>query len=276
MQLSNAPAQIVKAWATAGSKTNPIPVPSQIGITPGAASWTDGFPPLCDTDASAGGIPPTMPDMNGGLYQMSAVDLWMCAGGGFPYSSAFSAAIGGYPKGARVQMASGAGYWMSTADNNATDPDTSGAGWIVAFPAPPAPAAVVSSAYQSIAQTITSTIKVTIDTVEFDPASMWDSTNKRFVATIAGYYRVSGVISTNLSAPGGDENVAVYVNGAMVKIGQGNSSQFTGSAELMYLNFDVVIHLSVSDYVEVYLEVSGSTITQTGAASTYAQIQLLR
>lgn len=129
MELSQVPVQIVKAWATAGSKTNPIPVPSQVGITPGAASWTDGFPPLCDTPLISGGIPPSMQDTNGGLYQMSAIDLWMCAGGGFPYSSAFSSAIGGYPKGARVLMASGNGYWVSTADNNVTDPDTGGAGW---------------------------------------------------------------------------------------------------------------------------------------------------
>ena len=129
MELANAPAQLVLAWASAGSKNNPIPVPSQQGITPGAASWTDGFPPLCDTPLSDGGIWPSMQDTNGGLFQMSAVDVWMCAGGGFPWSSSFSTAIGGYPKGARVLMASGNGYWVSTVDNNVTDPDTAGAGW---------------------------------------------------------------------------------------------------------------------------------------------------
>jgi hypothetical protein len=70
-----------------------------------------------------------MQDTNGALYQMSAVDVWMCAGGGFPYNSAFQTAIGGYPKGARVLMASGNGYWVSTVDNNTSDPDTGGAGW---------------------------------------------------------------------------------------------------------------------------------------------------
>ena len=130
MQLSQVPAQLVEAWATGdSSKTNPIPVPSQQAITPGAASWTDGFPPLCATPLASGGIPPSKEDMNGGLYQMSAVDVWMCAGGGFPYNSAFQAAIGGYPKGGRVLMASGGGYWVSTVDNNMTDPDTGGAGW---------------------------------------------------------------------------------------------------------------------------------------------------
>jgi hypothetical protein len=130
MELANAPSQLVEAWAAGdSSKTNPIPVPSQQGVTPGAASWTDGFPPLCAEPIASGGIPPSKADMNGGLYQMSAVDVWMCAGGGFPYNSAFSASIGGYPKGARVLMASGNGYWVSTADNNVTDPDTGGAGW---------------------------------------------------------------------------------------------------------------------------------------------------
>ena len=130
MQLSSVPSQIVEAWATGdGTKTNPIPVPSQQGITPGAASLTDGFPPLCATPIASGGIPPSKADMNGILYQMSAVDVWMCAGGGFPYNSAFQTAIGGYPKGARVLMASGNGYWVSMVDNNVTDPDTGGAGW---------------------------------------------------------------------------------------------------------------------------------------------------
>ncbi len=130
MQLANAPAQLVEAWATSDStKTNPIPVPSQIGVTPGAASWTDGFPPLCAEPLISGGVPPSKADMNGALYQMSAVDVWICAGGGFPYNATFSSAIGGYPKGARVLMASGNGYWVSTVDNNISDPDTGGAGW---------------------------------------------------------------------------------------------------------------------------------------------------
>ncbi len=134
MQLSQVPAQLVEAWATGdSSKTNPIPVPSQIGITPGAASYTDGFPPLCATPIASGGIPPSKADMNGILFGMSAVDVWMCAGGGFPYSATFQTAIGGYPKGARVLMASGNGYWVSTMDNNTNDPDTGGAGWASAY-----------------------------------------------------------------------------------------------------------------------------------------------
>ncbi len=131
MQLNQAPVQLVLAFgADAGSSyINTIPVPSQISTHPGAASYTDGFPPLTMTDVTAGGVPIAGPDMNGILNEMSAVDVWMCAGGGFPYNATFSAAIGGYPKGARVLMASGNGYWVSTVDNNTSDPDTGGAGW---------------------------------------------------------------------------------------------------------------------------------------------------
>ena len=69
--------------------------------------------------------------MNGGLFQMSGIDVWMSAGGGFLWSSAFSAAMGGYPMGARVLMASGiGGYWRSIVDNNTSNPDTGGAGWV--------------------------------------------------------------------------------------------------------------------------------------------------
>lgn len=131
MLLSSAPAQLVLPWGNSdSSKTSPIPVPSQIGVTPGAASWTDGFPPLCATPVTSGGVPPAKADMNGSLFQMSAIDVWYSAGAGFPYNSGFSTAIGGYPKGARVLMASGLGYWRSTVDNNTTDPDTGGAGWV--------------------------------------------------------------------------------------------------------------------------------------------------
>ena len=53
------PPQLTQAFAFSGTK-NLIPVPSQIGITPGAASFTDGFPPLTATPIGSGGIPPRL------------------------------------------------------------------------------------------------------------------------------------------------------------------------------------------------------------------------
>jgi hypothetical protein len=110
-----------------------IPVASQIGITPGAASLTDGFPPLTFSPVSAGGVPPFGQDMNGILNEVTANLQWYQAGGTPVYNSAFSAAIGGYPNGAILQSANGFGLWRSTVDNNLTNPDTGGAGWVNAI-----------------------------------------------------------------------------------------------------------------------------------------------
>src|SRR5574340_119594 len=98
MLASNIPSKIQLPFASSGTK-NTIPVPSQIGITPGAASYTDGFPPLTFTALTAGGIPPDGADVNGVLNAITAIKQWQSAGGHFKYDSAFSTAIGGYPAG---------------------------------------------------------------------------------------------------------------------------------------------------------------------------------
>lgn len=114
-----------------------VPTASQIGIVNGAASYNDGFPPLTNTALASGGIPPAIQDFNGLLNQMSAWDLWTAAAGITPYDATFQAAIGGYPQNALVSTAVLMGasavpgrVWISTVDNNLTNPDTGGAGWL--------------------------------------------------------------------------------------------------------------------------------------------------
>lgn len=125
MQLSNAPVKLLLPFANAGAK-NTIPTASQIGITAGAASLTDGFPPLTRTPIAAGGVPPSGLDMNGILYALSAALRWANAGGGYVYDGTFAADsnVGGYPKGARVLRSDGAGYWLNTIDGNTVDPES--------------------------------------------------------------------------------------------------------------------------------------------------------
>lgn len=137
MQLTNSPAKLVLPFANAGAK-NTIPTASQIGITAGAASLVDGFPPLTRTPIAAGGVPPSGLDMNGILYELSAVIRWANAGGGYAYDSTFAndSNVNGYPKGARVMRSDGLGYWLNTAENNTTDPESAGAvaaGWVPDF-----------------------------------------------------------------------------------------------------------------------------------------------
>lgn len=134
MQLSNIPGKLVLPFANAGGKTT-IPTASQIGITAGAASLTDGFPPLTRTPIAAGGVPPSGLDMNGILFELSAIARWAAAGGGYAFDSTFAADsnVNGYPKGARIMRSDGAGYWMNTVENNTVDPESGGglaAGWV--------------------------------------------------------------------------------------------------------------------------------------------------
>lgn len=117
--------------AQPGFITTPIPTPSQPN---GRASLTDGFSQLNFDPTASGGIPPWGKDFNGLLYQVTAWLQWAAAGG-FPvsYDSTFAALIGGYPQWATLKTAAGDRYWISSVDNNLSNPDTGGAGWI-AFP----------------------------------------------------------------------------------------------------------------------------------------------
>jgi hypothetical protein len=131
MQSSNIPSKIPLpfAYAAGSGYKNTIPTNSLIGIQDGKASLTDGFPPLNFTPVSSGGVPPFGADMNGILNEVTAIQQWQEAGGFFLYDSAFSTTIGGYPKGAILQSSSFNGLWVSTVENNTTNPDTGGAGW---------------------------------------------------------------------------------------------------------------------------------------------------
>lgn len=130
MQRNNAPPKVSVPFARDGVK-NTIPIPSQENVTPGAASFTTGFPPLTRTPITQGGVPPYGEDFNGIFYSVTAFQQYQSAGGQFTYDSAFSTAIGGYPKGALLMKSSLNGFWRSTVDNNTTDPDSaSSAGWV--------------------------------------------------------------------------------------------------------------------------------------------------
>lgn len=128
MKQTSLPALIPVPFADQGAK-NAIPVNSQIGITDGAASFVDGFPPLTMTPVAAGGIPPFGGDFNGILNAITLSLRWACAGGQYSYSSSFSDAVGGYPKGAMLQNLAGDVVWLNMTDDNTADP-TAGNGWV--------------------------------------------------------------------------------------------------------------------------------------------------
>jgi hypothetical protein len=95
------------------------------------ASLVDGFPPETFTPLESGGVPPSGADINGILNQISAWARWFAAGGAVVYDPDFQAAIGGYPKNARVHSATvSPRVWICTADNNMSNPDSGGEGWV--------------------------------------------------------------------------------------------------------------------------------------------------
>ena len=130
MLVSSVPAKISLPFGAnaGGSYIRSIPTPSQIGITNGAASFNDGFPPWC---FNAGGAPSGL-DFNGVLNQITAWNRWQAAGGPVYYDATFASNIGGYPAGAVVSSVSTQGqFWLNQLDNNSSNPDTGGANWLL-------------------------------------------------------------------------------------------------------------------------------------------------
>lgn len=132
MLVSSIPTKIPTPFANSAVPpyTRAVPIPSQIGIQAGAASFTDGFPPVNFLSVGAGGTPPWGADLNGLLNQMTKWLRWNMAGAPVAWDSAFSTAIGGYPAGAVVASAVTLGTsFVSMVDNNTTNPDAGGANW---------------------------------------------------------------------------------------------------------------------------------------------------
>lgn len=132
MSSSSVPSKFPVPWGnSAGSAyIRSIPITSQIGVQNCAASLPDGFPPLTFTPAAAGGCAPFGQDFNGILKQITQWSQWLSAGGPIAYDGGFQSSISGYPKGAIVASATNFGiYWISTIENNTSNPDTGGAGW---------------------------------------------------------------------------------------------------------------------------------------------------
>lgn len=259
MQLSSAPAKIEVPFADSGLK-NSIPVTTG---TPGAASYTNGFPAVTMQPVSSGGIPPSGKDFNGILNEGgSVIDRWFSAGAGFPFDSGFAAAIGGYPKGARVLNSGGTAYWRSIIDDNSNDPDAGSAGWV-----PDSNAGVTASVYASAQQTCNvGSSKVVWDTVEFDSFGLWDAGNARFKALWAGKYRISGAVLLN--GPGA-QNLAtqIWKNGALAK----ECFRFPQVSDVdISLPFEAIISLAVNDYLEAYLNVLETNV-QAGLVGSNQQ-----
>jgi len=181
-----------------------IPVASQIGIQDGAASFNDGFPPLTFTPVGAGGVNPFGQDFNGLFNMVTAIDRWFCAGGPVKYDSTFQTAIGGYPKGAVIQSAvSNNVFWISTIDDNTTNPDSGGGGWTNAY-SPPAGSvfayagSVLPAGYLQVPQTLTLVSASTYANLFNAIGYTWGGSGANFALPYlaSGYVPVQGTLAS--------------------------------------------------------------------------------
>ena len=132
MQQSNQPPKYVIPFAQNDASKATIP-PNSADDT--RASQSQGFPPRTGLPPEAGGVPPQKADMNGALNQLAGPILWGLAGGRFPFDNAFASDsnIGGYPLGSNLPAADGRGEWYSAVNDNVTNPDTVGTGWVPGY-----------------------------------------------------------------------------------------------------------------------------------------------
>lgn len=197
-----------KPFADTGAK-NVIPDASLIGTIAGAASLTDGFPPLTMTPVAAGGIPPSGKDMNGILNQISQHTAWVNAGGGYQFNSIIAAA-GGYPIGAIIYSNDWSAAYRNILAGNTTNfnttPASIGVSWIP-----------WSGAFLTQTQSLTAfTTSGTAPTYEgaFKPAATALSANLRAQVTV--HVENDGAAST-LNVNGlGAKNIKQYDSTGML------------------------------------------------------------
>ena len=251
MQLTNTPGKLVLPFANAGAK-NTIPTASQIGITAGAASLTDGFPPLTRTPIAAGGVPPSGLDMNGILYELSAILRWANAGGGYAYDAAFAtdSNVGGYPKGARIMRSDGLGYWFNTVENNTTDPEAAGAaaaGWVPEF-TNGVTAVTMASAnvtltplqYGKPVIVITGTLTANLNLIFPNIANEWtviNNTTGAFTITCKTAAGTGLVVNTAALIVGDGTNIQSAITDAAAIFGETVSTATGGTADAITATF---------------------------------------
>ena len=230
MNLSDIPARVaIRFGESAGAGfIRPVPVASQVGANPGAASFTDGFPPATFTAISGGGAYVNGEDMNGILQYVTAWNRWQAAGGPAMYNAAFCTSINGYPNRAMLVSSSGAGtLWLNTVDGNLTDPDgASAVGWARVGP-------VASTQAQVDAGTDTTTfinpalLKVALAGVASHPATLEEAkagtNNTDFITPLVLAQLLGRTDSQTFTLPGG-----LIIKMGRTPINGGSNSTFTG------------------------------------------------
>lgn len=131
MKYSELPSVITSLFASSASSSAVTDIPdTQAASGDGRVSWELGYPPETMIARSAGGVPPYGQDANGIGKRLSQYIQALQAGNIPKWTQDFANAIGGYPSGALASDPSTVGvFWVSTADDNTTQPGANGASW---------------------------------------------------------------------------------------------------------------------------------------------------
>jgi hypothetical protein len=119
-------------------------------------------------------------------------------------------------------------------------------------------------AYRSSLQTVTGNgfTKVQLSSESFDTHGAFDSTtNYRFTPQVAGYYQINGQVNTAVSA--------TYLIACIYKNGSLHSTGNDATTALRSTVHDVVYLNGSSDYVELYVYTTNTSITSAGPQDIY-------
>lgn len=132
MQISSTPVKWTIPFAANDSAKVEIPATTTDATR---FSLSLGSPPLTGQPPETGGVPPQLEDFNGAFNQIARFVWWYIGGGPLPYDATWSADpnVNGYANGALIPSSDGQGAWISTVDNNTTNPDTVGTGWVPGY-----------------------------------------------------------------------------------------------------------------------------------------------
>jgi hypothetical protein len=118
------------------------------------------------------------------------------------------------------------------------------------------------SAYGSALQSIASSslVKVAYNTILFDTNSNYDTTNYRFLPTIAGYYLITANFISSTAGSNYPLLISLYKNGSRFADGSYSIGWASNGGQV---NMSYILYLNGStDYVEIYgYQASGSTLS---------------
>jgi hypothetical protein len=135
----------------------------------------------------------------------------------------------------------------------------------------PTAAAPAFSAYQSTQQTLSANTmtKINFQTEEFDTNNNFDTTNMRFLPTVAGYYQVSGALESGSTST--QMVLSFYKNGSAFKeVFRTVSNMYASSGSvLIYMN-------GSTDYVELWGLFSNTQVVANTSLNTFFQAVMVR